>query len=371
MKTIQLRASAAPRFTKCPGSAFLPQVRTVSAAAALGTAVHKCCEAIVKGEAPDVAGIAALDGIPFAELDGLTWSARALWQEYGSHFPGALTEVELGPEKIGLDAETTGHADIVAIPHDGTIRIADWKSGWREGDYNAQLKTYAYLAWRETDRLDSDLFMADGINRVYVAIFWLRDRSIEGQWYDTATLARWGEKLSNDVLAGRLGQLSIGEHCAYCPVAQCPALRDRALALLNTESPIEILEPADVVLLNDFRKAAEKRLEDIKLAIHQYFQINVPIDVGGGRELGLVETIRETIKPNSEAFEYLLSTFTPEELYDLITISKTALTAAVREKAGRGAKKSAEELLMNQMRKLGAVQESPSTSITTHKKETA
>jgi len=366
---IELRASATPRITRCPGSAVLPQFANTSEPARLGTAVHEACEAIVAGERPDLEQIALTHGVPLEEVKSLYHAAGALWDENGVYFPDPQTEVEFPAyslEGINHTGSLRGHADIVSYPGDGTVRIADWKSGWNEGEYAAQMKSYALLAWR----LAPD---PGAIHQVYVAILWLRERVIEGEYYTTEQLEAWEKKLCETIDLAGTGEIRTGDQCRYCPVTDCAAIRSQALALLPvdafdpaltdpslTPSPPPTITADNIIQLHHFRKAAEKRLEDIKTLEAQFLRRHGPVETEDGGTLALVAKTRQEIDLNVSAMELLTANFTPAELCEIVKASKTKIVDAVGAKAPHGKKKIEANKFIDSLVKLGAVSETTS-----------
>ncbi|MBW3638012.1 MAG: PD-(D/E)XK nuclease family protein [Armatimonadetes bacterium] len=368
---LQLRASSIPRFVRCPASETLPQVKNTSDAARLGTVVHLACENIVHERDTDLEALALLHDVPLPELKHLYFGARALWEEYGHFFPNPRTELEYVQncsthvEPHPEDFLLSGHADIVSHPDEKTVCIADWKSGRGEGDYGPQLKTYALLAYIHALTRDAET----PLERVYAAIFWLRERQIEGQWFEAGVLLDWFRELQRAVVRAAEGELVVGAHCTHCPVANCPAFKTRAWSLMPVNAEMEVTDE-NALTVYETLKAFKKKADDALQLVEQHIRQNGPIDTPDGKQLTFRETTRESIVPRIDVMQHLSANIPAELVLDAMSFSKTKLMDALTADAPRGTKKQVIEETMAQLRKMGAVEQSTSTLLAIVKKET-
>lgn len=352
-KIIALRASSVPRFVQCAGSQFLPHVQSGGDAARLGTAVHHAAAGMVQGDMIPLERIANLHEVPLGDLQSLYYAAQTIWDANETFFPNVKTEVtfqRLIVRGKAANAWITGTADVVSSPGDGTLRIADWKSGWREGMHAGQLKTYALLAYKASKD--------KSIEKVYAAIFWMRQREVEGQWYDVETLLEWEKMLAQQADKGAAGELVVGEGCTYCPVAECPALRQQVAIFRDTETPLQVTSE-NVLQLHFLRTAIERRCGEVKAAIDHFTQSAGPFPTGDGRELAMVETEKKTIYAQG-AWPILAARFGEEKIQELAKLSKSDVENLVKENAERGQKGAAVVELLDELEAAGALEKSVS-----------
>ena len=332
---IALRASSVPRFMQCAGSQFLPHVQSTGSAARLGTVAHIAAAEIVTEQEPDIAFLARLHDVDESELWSLRYAADTVWSECGGYFPEPKTEVTLPALNLqgeSASAALSGTADIVSVPGDGTLRIADWKSGWREGMHAGQLKTYALLAMRAHDA-ESE---AENIDRVYASIFWMRNREIDGEWYSRELLEAWEQLLIEQLDKGAAGELVPGEGCTYCPVPDCPALRQQIALFQSPDADFQITSE-NVLQLHHLRAAIERRCGEVAKAVSHFVETSGPFATGDGRELAMVEMNKTSIV-SSRAWPLLVEKFGADRVLELATFSKSAVEDAIKASAENGMK---------------------------------
>lgn len=335
---IALRASSTPRFMQCPGSAFREGISSSGKPAILGTVAHLVAANIVRDEPADVEGLAALHDVDAKELSLLRWAAEFIWAQCAQYFPNAETEITLPPIRLesgDVAATITGTADIVSAPGDGTLRIADWKSGWREGVHTAQLKTYALLAYHGY-MLSEESAAEPPIERVYASVLWMRNREIEGYWFDVDTLEQWEQLIADSLQRGAAGELIAGEHCGYCPVKSCPTMRQQIALFASPETGLQIT-PENVIELHHLRNAVEARCKDLKDAIKQYVSAYGPIAFGEGRELAITEQERRAVVGRN-AWPLLKERFGEDAVIDIADFSKSDIENLAGADAPRGGK---------------------------------
>jgi hypothetical protein len=311
--------------------------------------------------------VAAAHDVDKTELIKLSWAASNLWQKCQQFFPEPEAEVELCTvldvpvgDGTAIDLEITGHADIISLPGDGSIRVGDWKSGWREGDYGAQLKTYAMLAY---ERFASTSEAA--IDRVIVSILWLREGVIDSETFTLDQLQAWQETL---VIAGSealRGVLRIGEQCHYCPVSRCPQLHNQAGLFVMAKESGESFEitPDNAAELYFVAQALGKRVEDVKMAIKQFVFGGGPILTDTGKVLDLRPMNRETIALTPESAKVMQTQLSEDQMFAVCDINKTRLLETVKSAAPRGEKTAAANAMMEDLRAVGAVTLSVSQSL--------
>lgn len=206
LPTISLRASSAPTAMLC-GQSARPGMRVESGGrdpADMGTGVHEIMSSwITNGQDAGLSGpVAATLGLDRDELAKLSYIAWGLWREMAEHFPEPQTEVPMEHFDEANGIRLTGHCDLLSMV-DAQVRVCDWKSGHGEGDHEAQLRAYAYLALQRYPEATS----------VYAAILRVRDGSVEGFEWSRQDVFLW--------FAGMIERLKdetyrVGKHCGFC-----------------------------------------------------------------------------------------------------------------------------------------------------------
>jgi hypothetical protein len=356
---MKLRCSKLPLGFKCPGS-IRGNVDTETLVemsyegGALGSAVHEVLAAMVEhptGEYPDPRPIALKHGVESEETSRLVTYGVHAWKAIAQYYPNPVSEQDLVYEGEGF--VLTGHLDVVSIG-DGWANFADWKSGYRQPDYYAQIMGYARLIFAQ----DPSFATVKG------SLVWLRDWSQETVLITREDADAWERELIAQVVNWN-GTYRAGEHCQYCPrFTSCPArqaLVRSAVEEIGLMSPGGIV-PADAMpaIVQMYREGklsiVKGLLGQIDEMIRSYIQAVGPIDLGNGRELAMVPENRDTILP-LQAWPIISERLTNEELAPCIKIGKTALLDAIGEKAGKG-KGKAKAALMEELTEAKAVTQS-------------
>ena len=350
MKT--LRASSAPLYAKCPAAAWGEDdqiaVNPIDDAGTIGTAAHECAANIVKGEDPQVETVAqkhGLNPVQKKELYFLASSARKFWEEYASMFP------DPSPEAAGFHAGWSGHADVYSWSPE-FVRILDWKTTRLEHvNYYWQMMAYLWLLPVE---------LRDDQQYQYV-IYYLRDESVEiSPLFSAKHIKDETQKMLRAVDGWDLKTYAPGGHCHYCPRSLCcPALQtqlsrtaDAVLTEHDLQQRIGALADHDCVNLYERIGQLEKALTQAKDIIKLRAEKAPLID--NDRQLVLRDRELQTIDAR-KAWPIMAAELEPNELAPAISVSKTALLAAIGKKHPKGEKKQAKEDLMARLEEAGAV----------------
>lgn len=366
---MKLRCSRLPLAFKCPGSLRSEdgeiRVEIAHEGGALGSAVHEILASMVEhpsGEHPDPRPVAMKYGVDAEDLSRLVSYGAHAWKAIAQYYPNAISEQDIVYETE--DFTLTGHLDVVAIG-DGWANFADWKSGYKQPDYYAQIMGYARL-----------LFAQDTFTQVKGTLIWLRDWSQETVLITREDAEAWERELVAQVVNWD-GTYRAGEHCQFCPrFTSCPArqaLVRSALVEIADEDEANIITGASlphiVQMYRDGKlsivKGLLKQIDDL---IHAHIAATGPIDLGNGRELALVPENRDTIEP-LKAWPVLTQYLDTDELAGCVKIGKTALLDAIGDKASKGQKAKAKAQVMSELEAANAVTKTEITKLRERKKE--
>ena len=374
---ISIRASSAGLRVACPGSFTLPSQSRDSEEANLGTANHDAFAQYVNyingrpgAQRPDLEVIGRRHGVEKDDLRSVFAGFVKILEDEGQFFPDPYTEVALEmltPTPAGRPFKLTGHVDFLSAPGDGTMRLADLKSGWLEGNHVPQLKTYALLAM-ETYIAPGQI-IPDDIEKVYASIFWPRNRAVDGYWFMRDELLDWQLQLGTAIDRSGEGRFHLGEHCKYCSAIGCQAQKNAILQVIPSDS-LATLTAENAHEYFNLISHGKKRFDQAYEALKQFCFAEGPFPAPDGRELHFTPRETRTVKLNQKAAQFLLETFTPEELFDLCKISKGALEKAAGDKAGPGQKGTAAKKLIDDLEELGAIDVSVSQILGIGKPET-
>ncbi|MFH0982810.1 MAG: DUF2800 domain-containing protein [Planctomycetota bacterium] len=353
MQTI--RASFLAIAAKCPASLAVDEGLRVTSQDAdvtrTGSAVHEVCRIIVAtSERPQeaVTAAAARNAADPDDVGRMTWRAFQWWDANKGAYAGARTEarMELQAGAYAL----TGHADVLSLPSGTEARLVDWKSGYlTEADAEPQMRGYALLAARQF-----------GVQTVTATVVWLRDETEQTWTWTAEELAAWWREIVGAWMHWDGNTYIAGDHCRYCPrLTGCPAQRALMRATVADLEGVDAqdasqIEPAKVGAMYGRVQVVEQLCERFRNLARAIVAASGPIPTGDGRELALVEQVREVIDPLA-AWDTLLDAIGAEELAGACQISKTAVLSAVSDKASRGQKGKAKDALMGDLRAKGAV----------------
>jgi hypothetical protein len=352
MRLLTIRSSALPLAFACAGSVRPAQVLidTTDESAANGTATHEALEPVARGL-----------GVPWEKLDAIAASHGAdantvkmlvacgaqLWEQVKDSFPDALTEVALTATMPG-EVELTGHVDVFSIV--GTVaRLGDWKSGFKDSNYRAQMQGYCALALLDNREL----------TEATCTLLWVRDREVENYTMTRDDLRKWQAEF-NQRLVEWDGKYRPGRHCLHCPRRhECEAATAlsrtavssflqsdvRALAEMPAADIIDVYHQAKIV-----KDLAERALN----AIREHARANGPIVANGTR----VHTRpQETIEveplqawPVLEEFGFI-----DQDFAQCVKITTGAMKKVAAARAGRGKGAKAVAKLMTDLDVAGAL----------------
>ncbi|HRU09759.1 MAG TPA: PD-(D/E)XK nuclease family protein [Thermoanaerobaculia bacterium] len=363
---MKLRCSSLPLAFRCPGSLRQDpgelRIEIAHEAGALGSAVHAVLAEMVlnqNGEYPDVRLFALKYGVDADDLGRLVSYGSHAWRAVRDYYPNPSTEEHLAYETPSF--ALSGHLDVVALGSDWA-NFLDWKSGYKQPDYYAQLMGYATLL----------VASHPSVRQVKASIVWLRDWSQETVLITADDVLAWEDELTARIVRWD-GRYTAGDHCQYCPrFATCPArqalvrsaiteLREDVPAVLEA-APDGIIRPLFAALYTSGKlqlaKQILKRIDDL---IRQDIAVHGALPLGNGRELALVGEPRDTIQP-LPAWPILSGYLTQEELAGCVKIGKTALLDAIGDKAPKGKKAKTKDQVMAELKAAEAV-----TTETTYK----
>ncbi|MCG8486051.1 MAG: DUF2800 domain-containing protein [Chromatiales bacterium] len=322
-----LRASAAPRWVPCPGSAHIaalfPDKETSEAAE--GTAAHEMLEACVKGEVSDpteLIGRHASNGVEYTN-DMATGAALAIeWVTENMH-PGFMSETEVRID----DLNVIGHVDIAGPDKKDrrTLRVVDYKFGRRfvPASDNWQLLVYAQAI----------VTMFEGeFDFITLTV-------IQPRWYGLGGKIRHAVISVDDLPLKKQAiaeaaasarsttpRYAVGEHCRDCTGAHyCQLIRD---TVLNAQGLIEhgqyaegsARETADeITVLRRLKTLLETRLD----AVEQY-----------GLTLPALPGFRHEPSFSNRAWRKDVDLTTYETLFGVQLHDKKPKTPAASERAG-------------------------------------
>ena len=232
-----------------------------------------------------------------------------------------------------------------------SIRVLDWKSGRVRRTHKNQLRSYAYLALVRARKADQEP------EAITVYTVWLRHREIDVSTYTPAQLDQWAKDLADRVM-GWDGVYTTGGHCAFCPrKTTCDARlnEDRAMVQAFTKTNprgLKDLAPAEVYDTYRRVKQIERAVKGALLQFKEHVEAVGEV-VSGDKSLTLAERGRTTIDAR-KAWSVLSSVLSQDELAEAVSISKTAITKAVRANA-KGSKKSAVADVLDQLEAAGAI----------------
>lgn len=347
-----------------------PRISDGGEAAAFGTAVHAALAEWSVNREFDAAPFARM--VPDADRGEFY---RAL--SNGQRMTTELTEgrkcehvrVERGITLKGAAGEPllTGTADrIWTEDQGGAVAVLDYKTGWKDHDYEWQGRGYALLG--------QNLF--PNARQFRVHFLWTRFNSAETYTFNDDDLREtlaFVRHITAKGEAGTLGDFNPGEHCNRCPRRRsCPGrmrlarsvmegtldLRPETFDRLPAEQQAVVLQRAHGLV-----RQAEKVAGDMKAWVKERLRdAGGSMPLPGGREIALVQTETRQLIP-SKALPVLgvdnpvRGMFATDAEFDAaVSLSVTAVERVVKARASRGAKGQAVEAIMEDMRARGALE---------------
>jgi hypothetical protein len=339
-----MRASSLPLITLCPQAATATDIPrdTVSDAGAMGTALHMVAkEAIEKpvesaaDVIPIVRHVVRLIDVDPAELEQLALTWWVGWRQIQPYMPDPMTE------KYLEHGDMTGHIDILAL-HKEHGRIVDIKSGWKDANYQPQLKGYAWLTLQEFPHLVA----------VHASIHWVRSVEIEAWTWTRKDLDTWKAELAGHIATKAYNP---GSPCTHCPRSlSCPGklalVRQAAQALIddhplsNSYEEIELtaaqrenITDADTIRMYDQVKFLESAIQETLGVIKAIVAERGGRVVNGHEALALNETKRQELDATA-AWPVLSKFVAPADLVKACKLSKGAVGEAIKKHAAAGSK---------------------------------
>jgi hypothetical protein len=260
-------------------------------------------------------------------------------------FPNALTEVEM--QIIGHGMLVTGHADIVSVT-DTVARSGDWKFGWKDSDYGAQLRGYAAIILLEHPEL----------TEATSTVLWVRDCEIENYTMGRAEAEQWLADLSQHVRHWD-GVYHPGNHCEWCPRAHaCDAAaaasrrtiqafqaEPRDLSTMTADELFDLLEMA-----RSAERYAKRAIELIRGHV-----VCAGTLTGEHYELTIKNQQHRYLRP-IEGFNVLQDAgFDDDDLAQVMSLSLTEAANVVKAKAKRGKGAAAIRELNASLEEAGAI----------------
>ena len=353
--TRHIRASSLPIIEQCPAAALPTELPWTSRndASDLGTAFHEVIPKWIQmGDRDDlaVAQAATKYNVDAEELLRLVESGWYCWGEIQQYFPNPKFEIsrEFTILNDFLNLTVTGHTDVsdVNCEH-STIYIVDWKTGWMEHDYTAQLKAYGWLGC-----------MLHDVDFAYVAVVDMRRRTIEGYKWSADDLSAWMDEICRNQ---HTPAYNPGPHCGFCArKRECPAYQQQMNYLIETvrrpqkHNDYEIYRTTNPVYLYEVIGALERFADELKGMIRAEVVGNGGILEFDGKQLELIPQERKSIKAGI-VLDYLQHQAGPEILDD-VRVSKTAFGKRVMANHARGFKGKAVKQAMQDLEEMGAME---------------
>jgi hypothetical protein len=316
-------------------------------AATMGSAFHAYMKPLVDGsETPDAKELATAFQVDLDELAMICRWGKNSWQSMRKFFPDAKSEFTMGcGEHANPNGVLTGTADVVSFePY--RVSVLDWKSGWGDGDYEQQLRGYAYLALRQEP----------DAQEAYCVVMHVRRRRCKGYLWRREELDEWHSWLMDRV---KDETYVPGAHCRYCPRSlECPAKEELLRQSVGTILPpglwrddvakqfVESL-PKDPIGRGTLEAFTLERLRVIRTAVDLYeAAIRADVAAHGGElpthdsrvTLKLVEEVRRPLD-GPKAIPIIEKYPAAADWRKACRVSKTELQKIV--KAPRGQKKYA------------------------------
>jgi len=339
IKQKAVNASAVPRIMKCGASSIEPDVKKslIKDYTELGTAIHEIMERHINNREVDLKNTAKKFSCDETELKILYFQGKKIWEQMGEYFPTPWTELKSKSDLI------SAYIDVISFEGQ-YISIADWKSGWMEGDYWPQLYANALLAGgifqEETGKIEPD-------QKFYLCVFWLRTAEIDPIWITWRELLEWKAQLEKQI--SRKDQYTMGPHCDYCPrITDCPAIT-KSIDVYNPALPGDhkggtALTTENIIKYRPIVAALKNAIEQFDFAQRAFIRSRGPIDLGDGKELAWKPYDRKTIHL-AKGWDEIKAQIggDAEKLISICKISNKELENLITENAERGKKKEAKE----------------------------
>jgi RecB family exonuclease len=349
----KLTASQLERAKACPASFALPAISFPSSKEAnRGTQIHHFLETAVTGGRD-----AALEQVPEdapwratcenIDLSWLTTEASHIECEVKfAYKPLTDTARQIRGGSVRdysavEDDELAGTADLVITRPDGNLVVIDYKTGRHRVHVveSSQMKLLGLMIAR-----------AKGLSQVCVSIvhvsedgamdfdeLLLRSEDLDRIAQSVRTILSHVSEARRTVAQGQTPDVSVGDHCAFCPAYRaCPANTSLAKDLLGmSDSPQRVAElpPYQVGELWEWATRARRVLEEIEQGLKAYID-NEPVPHPDGvSEIARIESLRESI--DGRIAVPVLESYLGPAASEVIepSVSKTRLEKFVRAEA--------------------------------------
>jgi hypothetical protein len=303
----------------------------------------------------DWASLAALVGVaPPTEIADMDRTLGRMIRVFHEHIEplGKGWKAENSAETIFHKFVLKGHIDAsaAAVDSEGWRVIVDWKTGWGEGDYSAQMAGYASVELSEYDWQSEDDDECQGVRAIVVHIATGAYQVYEFTRQDILDWQHWLRSLVES--QGGI-EYRFGAHCKYCPVRY--TCEGRAKALASAIGDVGVSDILSTVLSSPFgRDLPESRdamqqawvgmaelaraIEEFKDRVRDSARDFGPIPLSDGTEIAIDQSPRRLIGDTKTAWSIVEAEIGREALMAIATIPKTKLEDAVKAAAPRGQK---------------------------------
>lgn len=373
-------ASSLPRIVLCPASLYVKPdemlIKSSGKPAKLGSAVHEVCENMVNNNLtslPDLKEISVRYEIEdmLDELRMLSNFALTAWnggdKPLKSYFRNPKCEERntYSLKADDKDIEFVARSDIEEIIDDRGV-VVDWKSGYKQSDYIAQVKCNAFLLAAKDKT----------IKEVSTIIVWLRDRTMSVATFTREELRNWMRQLIRRVVRGGENTFGPGEACLYCPRAlSCPARKELSRGAIELFSGSNIVEAGTTMLADPEKvyraytqaKMVQSVAKQFLAQLKEEIVASGPLLIPGqeGRAIG-IKTRKGKSNINAQAaWPIIAARLNDEEFAPCVTINKTKLTKAVMDKPPKGQKRGVVADLLRELEEANAIKREKDVEILT------
>lgn len=362
-----VRCSSLPLLARCSASLKLrghPTIKSQDDAGDRGTLLHAAIgryinalgdsQASVRRIDVDWASLAALVGVaPPSEIADLDRTLGRMIRVFHEHIEplGKGWKAEKAAETIFGTFVLKGHIDASAASRDDDEWrvIVDWKTGWGESDYSAQMAGYASIELSSFD-WEAELCECQGVRAIVVHI---ATGAYQVYEFTRQDILEWQEWLRRLVELSGEPEYRFGAHCKYCPVRY--TCEGRAKSLASAIGDVGASEILSTVLSSPFgrdlpesKDAIQKAwvgmaelaraIEEFKDRVRDSARDFGPIPLPDGTEIALDESPRRVIGDIKTAWPIVEAEIGREALMSIAAIPKTKLEDAVKAAAPRGQK---------------------------------
>jgi hypothetical protein len=335
-----MRCSALPLATKCRGSYLLTSGHG-SAQSRVGTAFHEAARAKVLDQPMDYESLRTRYGLTDAEMKSIDYGI------YNIMIKIPLGAVVIADDKkmTGLGGKLTGTPDL-AIYHNKTLTVVDWKSGWgdvEDPETNNQLIGYGLIA---VEIINASLKDAAGKgeipDRIVLMVVLPRLDQVKTFVFTIDQLLARGKDIESiiDEAEDRTKetQYTTGPWCNSCfKSMNCPAFAGQVVTFANFVSgkDVVITDPEQALrVLLPLSKAVATVSRKIDELAKAWVDENGPLDLGAGQTYAKIIEDKQEVNAK-KTFETLKEFFSEEEIWTVVSASWTKVSElAVATKRG-------------------------------------